>query len=447
MNGAWGEFAVFDLMPLLAGTLAAVTCALLGNFLVLRRQSLMGDAISHAVLPGLVIAFLVSGTRDTGAMFLGAAVAGVGTAVLIETVRRLGRVEPGAAMGVVFSVMFALGVLLIERAAARNTDLDAGCVLHGQLETLFWLPPEGEGVFSAALWASVPRQVWTLAGMLVATVTFVALLYKEMRAVCFDPAHATSQGIHAGVMHHVLMVLVAGATVASFEAVGSILVIAMLICPPAVARLMTDRYLSQIVLSGVVAAASGVIGYFGATRLPGVVGMGSVNAAGAIAVASGVLLLAAVVMAPVHGVVPRLVRRRRLGREVAVEDLIAGLYRLGEQDVGSVPAERLGVLAGVGRSDWVVSFALRRGLIEASGGRYGLTPGGVELGRGLVRRHRLWESFLVDEAGLAADHVHETAERLEHLGVEPLHDQNKQTEFDPHGRPIPGESGSGGGEG
>ena len=118
-----------DLFPLTAGVLAAVTCGLLGNFLVLRKQSLMGDAISHAVLPGLVIAFLISTSRNPMFMFLGAAVAGVATVVLVEVVKKLGRVEPGAAMGVVFSVLFALGVLLIEKAAARHVDLDADCVL------------------------------------------------------------------------------------------------------------------------------------------------------------------------------------------------------------------------------------------------------------------------------------------------------------------------------
>jgi len=127
-----------DLFPLAAGVLAALGCGLLGNFLVLRRLSLMGDAISHSVLPGLVIAFLVTSSRGSLAMFIGATVAGLATVVLVEAVKRLGRVESGAAMGVVFSVLFALGVLLIEVASARGVDLDADCVLHGQLETLVW---------------------------------------------------------------------------------------------------------------------------------------------------------------------------------------------------------------------------------------------------------------------------------------------------------------------
>ncbi len=129
MNDWLYTLVSLDLLPLIAGVLSALSCGLLGNHLVLRQQSLMGDAISHAVLPGLVLAFLISGTRNPAVMFIGAAGSAILTVVLIQIVRRLGRVEPGAAMGVVFSVMFALGVLMLEQAAADHVDLDADCVL------------------------------------------------------------------------------------------------------------------------------------------------------------------------------------------------------------------------------------------------------------------------------------------------------------------------------
>ncbi|MEM9802820.1 MAG: metal ABC transporter permease [Planctomycetota bacterium] len=249
-----------DLFPLLAGTLAAVCCGVLGNFLVLRRLSLMGDAISHSVLPGLVIAFLVTSTRSPLVMFLGAAIAGVATVVLVEVVKRLGRVEPGAAMGVVFSVLFALGVLLIQRAAAERVDLDADCVLHGQLETLVWYgAPDTLG--EALRWSNlqhVPRQVAVLFGMVVAAVLFVVLFFKELRIAAFDPALATTLGFNSTALHYLLMIFVAAATVASFEAVGSILVIAMLVCPAATARLLTDRLSTQIAWSVAIATAAGV---------------------------------------------------------------------------------------------------------------------------------------------------------------------------------------------
>jgi manganese/zinc/iron transport system permease protein len=384
---------------------------LLGNFLVLRRLSLMGDAISHAVLPGLVIAFIISSSRSSSAMLLGAGVAGVATVILVEVVKRLGRVEPGAAMGVVFSVLFALGVLLIEKASVRGVDLDADCVLHGQLETL-------------ALYDTVPPQVTMLAVMLIAATVFVTLFFKELRLAAFDPALATTQGFSATAMHYALMLFVAAATVASFEAVGSILVIAMLICPAATARLLTDRLLPQIVVSVVAAFLAANLGYFGASWVPSVLhAQGDVNAAGSITIAAGGLLVGALLFSPSHGVVARAVQRSRMRRSIAIDDLLASLFRR-EEATGAV---------STAASSAAIGAALARGLAHRVSNGLELTDKGRELAKDVVRRHRLWESYLVERAGVSPDHVHETAERLEHLGVRPLEGPS----LDPHGREIP----------
>ncbi len=433
MSGAVHGFISLDLFPLLAGTLAALSCGLLGNFLVLRRLSLMGDAISHSVLPGLVIAFLVAGTRNSLPMFAGAAIAGIATVVLVEVVKKLGRVEPGAAMGVVFSVLFALGVLLIEQAAARSVDLDADCVLHGQLETLFWFPPADWGaLLSVETLREVPRQVTTLAAMLAASVAFVAIFFKELRLAAFDPSLATAQGFNATAMHYALMVLVAAATVASFEAVGSILVIAMLICPAATARLVTDRLLPQILASAAFAVIAGVGGYFAATWIPERLGHDAVNAAGSMTLVAGALVAAAAVLSPRHGVLARVVRRRRMGRDVAMEDLLAALHRLAEGGEAD-PSDRRLAEVMPRRSVRGLAAAAARGLVERSDGTVSLTPSGRDAAADVIRRHRLWESYLVDEAGLAADHVHDTAAQLEHLRLRPPAD----AATDPHGRDIP----------
>lgn len=309
------EFDIgLDLFPMLAATLAAVGCGLLGNFLVLRRLSLMGDAISHSVLPGIVIAFLITSSRHPMAMLLGAAVAGVATVVLVELVKKLGRVEPGAAMGVVFSILFALGVLLIEGAAVRHIDLDADCVLHGQLETLVWYsaPQTAGELFDWATVRAAPRQVVTLAGMVVLAIAFVAIFFKELRIAAFDPSLATTQGFNATLMHYLLMIFVAAATVASFEAVGSILVIAMLVCPAATARLLTDRLVTQLAVSVVVAFLSGIGGYIAAAAVPAALGLDAVNAAGSIAVVAGGLFGIAIIASPRHGMVAGMIRGRRL---------------------------------------------------------------------------------------------------------------------------------------
>lgn len=424
-----------DLFPMSAGVLAALGCGLLGNFLVLRRLSLMGDAISHSVLPGLVVAFLVTSSRGSVPMFIGAAVAGIATVVLVEAVKKLGRVESGAAMGVVFSVLFALGVLLIEVASARGVDLDADCVLHGQLETLVWFgAPEGwSGLSAGGLLSAVPQEVTTLAVMVVVVIAFMGLLFKELRISAFDPALSTTLGFHAGVLHYALMILVAFATVASFEAVGSILVIAMLICPASTARLLTDRLRTQVWLSAGIAVLSASGGYIAATAVPAIWGKEEVNAAGSMTVFSGLLLAVAVVFSPRHGVVVRRLRQRRLARAVVREDLLATLYRLSESGEPSAAAASVveGRAPGLARAALRVSE--KRGDLEVERGRVRLTDRGRRVAKSLIRRHRLWEHYLVDKAGLLPDHVHGTAELLEHLETLPP----EGPALDPHGREIP----------
>ncbi|WP_458789157.1 metal ABC transporter permease [Adonisia turfae] len=424
-----------DLFPMLAVTLAALCCGVLGNFLVLRRLSLMGDAISHSVLPGLVIAFLITTSRSPVVMMLGAAAAGVATVVLVELVKKLGRVEPGAAMGVVFSVLFALGVLLIERAAVRHVDLDADCVLHGQLETLAWYgAPESVGeLLRWSTVSAVPMPIITLLLMCGVAGVFVVLFFKELRLAAFDPELATSQGFNATLMHYMLMVLVAGATVASFEAVGSILVIAMLICPAATARLLTDRLGSQIGVSLGIALLAGIGGYVAAAAVPDLFGKEAVNAAGSVTVFSGVLLVVAIVVSPRYGVISRFVRRRRLAVRVAIDDLLASMHRAGESGTHELDVSRLRHEL-VGRpSRAAIARAVRRGLLDRTRTTVRLTDKGRVRAADVVRRHRLWEHYLVDRAGLAEDHVHAVAEQLEHFQAQPpagpLHD--------PHGRTIP----------
>jgi len=421
-----------DLFPLLAATLASVTCGLLGNFLVLRRLSLMGDAVSHSVLPGLVIAFLLAGTRSSLVMFAGAAAAGIATVLLVEIIKRLGRVEPGAAMGVVFSVLFALGVLLIETAAARQVDLDADCVLHGQLETLVWYgaPESLRSVFSLETLRHTPRQVWTLLGVCVGSLLFVGVLFKELRIAAFDAGLATTLGFHAVWLHYALMIFVAGATVASFEAVGSILVIAMLVCPAATARLLTDRLGTQVMLSVAIAVVGTVAGYFGATWVPALFGIDSVNAAGSMTVVSGVMLAAAVIGSPRYGMVARALRRRALRRTITRDDVVGAMFRASESG-SAIESSNLDPLG--------LRVAERDGLVTTRGGAPRLTDRGQHFGAALMRRRRLWEGYLVDRAGLQADHVHAPAEVLEHLGLEP----GAGAAPDEHGCPMPRADGTG----
>ncbi len=431
-------FLTLDLMPMLSGLLAAVTCGLLGNFLVLRRLSLMGDAISHAVLPGIVLAFLLTASRAPLPVFLGATASGLLTVGLVELIRRVGRVEPGAAMGVVFSVLFALGVFIMARGGAESVDLDPGCVLYGTLETLAWTgPPETLGeLFSLQVLGGLPRPIWVQSVTLIVVVIFVVTLFKELGIAAFDAQSAAAQGISPTLMHYLLMSVVAGAAVASFEAVGSILVIAMLICPAATARMLTDRLRSQVIVSAIVAVATGGLGYTLAVFVP--LGLGwrfTPSVAGMMTVVAGAFVALSIVFSPTRGMVARKVRTRRLARRVALEDLLARLFRAEEEGAPALASADLS-RASRGSHPAGLERAAKSGLVSIEGSLASLTDAGRAAAAAIVRRHRLWEGYLVDRAGLSPDHVHEPAELLEHLSLEtelPIPDAGA----DPHGKPIP----------
>ncbi len=294
------EFVPLSLPPLLIGILAAIACALPGNFLVLRRQALIGDAISHVVLPGIVAAFLITGVISTWPMMLGAAGAAVLAVVLIETIRRLGRIEPGAAMGVVFTAMFAAGVLLLEQSDTSSVHLDVEHALYGNLESLIWLDATGwasllDPTALRGLPPELPRIAVTLAGV----VLFTLLFWRPLKLSTFDEAFARTLGIRTDLLGLGLVITAAVAAVAAFDAVGSIIVIAMFICPPAAARLMTDRLEHQVAWSVIFAAASAVSGYVLAGYGPLWLGArDAVSAAGMIATVSGLILAAAARFGP-----------------------------------------------------------------------------------------------------------------------------------------------------
>lgn len=219
----------------LMGFLVATACGLVGNYLILRRMALMGDAVSHSVLPGLVIAFLFSSSRGTGAMFLGALAAGIAATVLIEAIHRKTRVKQDAAMGIAFSTLFAIGVLLVS-LYSEHVDLDADCVLYGEIA---FVPLE-----PMVTWLGVtlgPVSLVRMAAVLLVVVGLIFAFYKELLVASFDEALARATGINPTWLHYGLMSVLSVVIVSAFESVGAILVIAMLILPGATASLMTDR--------------------------------------------------------------------------------------------------------------------------------------------------------------------------------------------------------------
>ncbi|SFT36392.1 metal ABC transporter permease [Sedimentitalea nanhaiensis] len=298
MTGA--EFVPLSLSPLLIGTLAAVACALPGNFLVLRRQALIGDAISHVVLPGIVVAFLVTGVISTWPMMAGAAGAAVLAVMLIEAIRRLGRIEPGAAMGVVFTSMFAAGVLLLEQSDTSTVHLDVEHALYGNLESLIWLDATGwASLLDLEALRGLPPELPRIAVTLIAVVLFTVVFWRPLKLSTFDEGFARTLGIRTNLLGLALVVTAAIAAVASFDAVGSIIVIAMFICPPAAARLMTNRLEHQVLWSVIFAVTAAVSGYVLAGYGPlWLGGQDAVSAAGMIATMSGLILAVAARFGP-----------------------------------------------------------------------------------------------------------------------------------------------------
>ncbi len=294
------DFLVLSFAPMLVASLASLAAALVGNFLVLRRQSMLGDAISHVVLPGIVAGFLIAGTVSPLPMLAGATAAAVLSAVLIGLVQRLGGLEPGAAMGVVFTTMFAAGVLMLELSSARSVHLDVEHALLGNLESLIWLSgTDLSALLDPVALADLPPQLPRLVVVLAVVFAFVVLFWKELVVGSFDPVFAETVGARPALVDAALGLLAAVTAVFAFEAVGSILVIAMFVCPPAAARLMTDRLVPQIAWSALFALVSANLGYVLGGYGPMWIGVdASVSAAGMIAVVSGVILGLAALFGP-----------------------------------------------------------------------------------------------------------------------------------------------------
>lgn len=422
-----------------AGVLCAISASLLGNFLVLRRMSMLGDAITHAVLPGLAVAFFVSESRSSLPMFIGAVIVGVLTALFTEWIRRFGRVDEGASMGVVFTSLFALGLVMIVQAA-DHVDLDASCVLYGSIE----YTPLDMLTFAGH---EVPRAVFVLGLVTALNATFVLVFFKELKISSFDPALATTTGFNASFIHYLLMILVAITAVAAFESVGNILVVAMFIVPPAAAYMLTDRLALMIWLSTLIATLSAIFGHLAAIEVPGWFGFRSTTTSGMMATVAGLVLFFCAMFGPKYGIATRYFRRLLLAQRILADDIVALLYRWEENEKPSTLrfAEIEKILFC---TRWALGLASRQltrsGELLILQDTMQLTESGRKRAQNLVRSHRLWESYLQDSAGLAANRVHMPAERLEHYTGAQLREQLDQeidtSTTDPHGKPIPQEA-------
>ncbi|MCO5218102.1 MAG: metal ABC transporter permease [Thermomicrobiales bacterium] len=259
---------------LLTGILCAMACALPGTFLILRRMAMMTDAISHAILPGLVFGYWLAGSANLIVGAVGATAAAILTVTLVEALQRTRRVRGAEAMGIVFPAMFALGTILISRYFA-NVHLDTDAILYGNIEF---------SAFERLVWSGRdlgPQSLWVMSILLVINITTLTLLYKELKISTFDPELAQSLGFSPVLIHYLLMLLLSVTTVGAFTAVGAILVVALVIVPAATAYLLTDRLIEMMAGSALIGALAAIGGYWLAMGIDSSIAGGIVTMAGA----------------------------------------------------------------------------------------------------------------------------------------------------------------------
>ena len=410
----------FTYLPegLWTSVLVGVTCGVLGCFVVLRRMALIGDALSHAILPGVVIAFLL--TNNTGIMGLlfGALLAGLTTAVLINVVSHGSRTKEDSAIGIVFTAFFALGLILISNLP-RGTHFDLKCFVFGIPE-------------------AVSRDDLVLMVIIaVVVIGIIATLYHPMKLISFDPVVATAMGLPVMAFHYLLMGMISATVVAGLKTTGVILVVAMVIPPASAAYQLTNRFWQMLVLAGFFGGLSAMLGMILAFTINAPSGPSMVLVA-------TLIFALSMLFSPTHGYVFDKLRKRRIRRHIEGEDILKAVHRIqhsGEEATRQRISDRAGLT--LKRLGSLLKELARQKLIQGQDNVTSLTDSGHRRAVELVRAHRLWESYLVDEANLDPENIHLHAEQLEH--AHDLADEVDRTlghpRHDPHGSEIP-ESGS-----
>jgi manganese/zinc/iron transport system permease protein len=387
-------------------TLLGIASGIVGTFALLARRSLMADALSHATLPGITIAFLAAGalgapSRGLPVLLAGAAATGLLSILCIQAIIRSTRLREDAVVGAVLSVFFGAGVVGLSYIQANAPAGSAGLahLIYGQVATM-----------SAA-------DVRLMAAIAALSIACVLALHKEFALVCFNESFARSMGWPVTLVHLLMMVLVALVTVAALQAVGILLVVAMLIVPPAAARFWTDRLPRLVALSAAIGGVSGAIGSTLSALLPD-------HPAGAVIVLTAASLFAlSFITAPRHGVAATAIKRLALRLRFASEHLLESacdhnVAALTKGDIAHLTADRGWSLATRTLVGW---WLIRKKLARrAPGGGLRLTEAGLERGRRVQRNHALWEQYLITYADIAPSHVDWSVDQVEHVLTEQL---------------------------
>jgi len=453
---------------LLGSVFLGLSCGLLGSFIVVRRMALLGDTLSHAVLPGLMLGFLATGIVVTGVglhvsadqmineplesfrkiwgndggvsleyqvqamtknpvlIFIGATIAGLLGGAVVTFIKRATRLKEDTALGLVLAVFYAVGVVLLTRVqglgSANSTGLSG--FMFGQ----------------AALLTNGDLKLMGIVSLFV--LGTVTLFYKELLLTSFDNTYASAVGFPVRAIHYGLMLLLAFSVVVALQAVGVVLVSAMLITPAAAAYMLTDRMHRMVWLSVAFGIFAGVSGAFMSFFFDAPTGPFMVLGA-------TLVFLLAFLFSPRHGVVTRWIRQSSRSAQVQRENTLKAVYHVLEAREFKGEGVSLRELAERRRETEEearnLSSALARhelATLHEDGNQIHLTPGGWQRACEIVRNHRLWELYLTNEAHIAPDHVHDDAEKIEHvLGEEVVRALERTIDhasIDPHGRPIPG---------
>ena len=400
-----------------------LSAAVVGSFAFLRKRALVGDAIAHAILPGIALAFMFTQSKNPFILMSGALIAGWIAMLLIEGITKNSKLKPDTSIGLILSVFFGFGILLLTSIQHTGAGNQAGLD-----EFLF-----GK---AAAMRQSDLRAYIIVAGVLLLA---VIIFYKEFKIVSFNPEFAKSSGLPVGVLQFVLSSITVLAIATGIQAVGVVLMAALLITPPAAARAWTERLGIMLVISGFLGALSGFVGSyisFTAPRMP--------TGPWIVMSLSGMALLS-LFLAPGRGVVARILRQRTNQRKIISENLLKTLYHLQEQGKVKKASRREEIMSqrSFQRLELAqaVNILKKRLWIIEEQGRIRLTDTGETEARRIVRLHRLWEMYLTQRLRMKADHIHPNAETMEHIITPELEEQLLHEldypEVDPHESPIP----------
>ncbi|RZN84603.1 MAG: metal ABC transporter permease [Winogradskyella sp.] len=346
----------------LIASLVAVACAIPGTFLVLRKMAMISDAISHSILPGIVIGFFITHDLNSPLLIVLAALTGIITVVLVEYIQKTGLVKEDTAIGLVFPALFSIGVIMIAKNA-NDVHLDVDAVLLGELA---FAP------FDRLIIAGTdigPKALWIIGVILLITLTLLIAFFKELKVSTFDKGLATSLGFSPAIIHYGLMSVSSVTTVGAFDAVGAILVVALMIAPAAAAYLLTTNLKKMLVLSVVFGIFSAILGYWVAHWL-------DASIAGSITTVLGLLFLAVYLFAPNKGIIAVLYREKQQRTEVSLITFLLHLKNHSEVEERHVNHLREHINWQKVRAKKVLDLALKNNMIHIDNNVVSLTEKG-----------------------------------------------------------------------